>query len=171
MVLGFAVLLIIAGLAWAWHWRTHPTVFPEAGNRIGLTLDDGRRIVAVGVTYPYPGTGKTVSIESAAPRILKNSADASFDFYICEQDLERPDGSALGMVVGTREFSRYCPDAQPVQDGTDLNTGSVSPQQLVLVLRSGRQGRAVTEGVNLTYSTGLQGGTQAVGPHLRIEFR
>jgi hypothetical protein len=167
---GLGVLLLVMGLAWAWHWRTHPTVFPEHGNGLGSTLGDGRRMLAVGVTFPYPGTGERVSIESAEPRVVENSAGASFEFYVCSLDPEHSDGSAIGSI-SSRVFSKLCPDAIPVTDGTELDVGAAIPQQLVMVLTVQESGMVVTEGVDLTYSSGWQSGTQAIGTHMRIKSR
>jgi hypothetical protein len=167
LLLGFVALLLVAAAAWAWHWRTHPTVLPGDGNTLGMTMNAGQ-VMFEGVTFPDPGTGEKVSIEAAAPRILENSADASFEFYVCTLDPER---GAIGALRGHRAFSAYCPDAEPIEDGTELDLGSASAQQLVMLVTAERPGVVVTEGVDLTYSSGLQRGTQAIGIHLRIKSR
>jgi len=78
---GVMLLVLVVGLAWFWQWRTYPTVFPGDGNGESMTLSKGQEMVAFGVTYPYPGDGEAVTVHSAEPRIVENSADATFEFY------------------------------------------------------------------------------------------
>jgi hypothetical protein len=167
MLIGLVVVVLIA---WAWHWRTHPTVFSSAGNGQGGTLGAGQHLAAVGVTFPYPGKGEAVWIHSASPRVVQNTAAATFGFYVCTQDAQDWDG-ALGVAFGAKDFTRDCPKAQPVEDGTKLDTGSADPQQLVLVMTLRKPGSVLTEGVDLTYSYGVQRGTQSIGTHLRVTSR
>lgn len=127
-------------------------------------------MVAFGVMYPYRGDEEAVTVHSAEPRIVENSADATFEFYVCAQEPKETDATAttaLG-VAGPADFARYCPDRRPVGDGTVLDTGDIPTQQLVMVVTVTKPGVVVTRGVDLTYSHGLQRGTQSIGTHVRI---
>ena len=86
IVVGLAAALVTAGLAVAWHWRTHPDVFPGHGNGMGATLNEQRPSMYFGVTYPYPREGQRIAIASASPRIVENTAEATVDFYVCTLD-------------------------------------------------------------------------------------
>jgi hypothetical protein len=164
-----ATAVIVAG-SWAWHWRTHPEVFPGDGNGIGATLHASRDTLYIGVTYPYPGRGDKVTIDSAEPRIVANTADATFDFYLCTLDVSGSDFSAFG-VAGRRLSARMCPDPVPLVRGMVLDVGADPPQQLVVRITVHRPGVLRTRGVDLTYSHGWQHGTQAIAEHLTIRSR
>ena len=166
---GLVTLVIAAGLAWAWHWRTHPSVFASDGNQATAPLPAGEELVALGVTFPDPGEGEAVSIRSVAPRVVQNSAGATFEFFVCTQDSETWDQTALGLVYGASRFAEFCPDPRPVEPGTDLDTGATEPQQLVMVVTVTKPGVVATHGVDLTYSHGWQRGTQSTGVHLRVK--
>lgn len=173
LVLTLAVIstaLILGGLTWAWQWRTHPETFPGDGNEMRTTLEGPRRSLYFGVTYPYPGEGEAISIESVSPRTVLNTAEATFGFYVCTLDLDGTGYSALG-ATGPREFARVCPTPVPVIDGTELDVGAEPPQQLVMGVTVHRPGVVRTRGVDLTYSRGWQHGTQAIGGHVRITSR
>jgi hypothetical protein len=161
------VALLVGGGAYAWHWHTHPAAFPDAGNAWSGALREGTDFMAVGVTDSGPGAGETVVIESVAPRVRTDTAGARYEFFVCTQLSDQP-GTQLGMLSGQRNFDRHCPDAEPVRDGTRLRTGGTPAQQLVMVVRMDRAGVAATRGVELTYSRGLQSGTQLVGPRVRL---
>ena len=72
-----------------------------------------------------------------------DTAGATYEFYVCTQ-LEEKGEMQLGMLSGQRSFDRYCPDAEPVRDGTRLRTAGSPRQQLV------------------------KRGTQLIGPRVRI---
>ena len=167
-LVGGLVLLVLlaAGAARAWHWHTHPTVFPGAGNMWSGPLGDGQDLMTVGLTNSEPGEGRTVVIRSVAPRVRKNTAGATYEFYVCT--ISGQEQVQLGIVSGQRNFDRYCPDAERVREGTELHTGGSPGQQLVMVVRMPRPGRPLTTGVELTYSDGAQRGTQLIGPRVRV---
>ncbi|HSV39037.1 MAG TPA: hypothetical protein VLI04_09775 [Nocardioidaceae bacterium] len=165
-----ATSLLVAAASWGWYWRTHPELFPGDGNGIGATFDSSRTAIYIGVTYPYPREGEQVTIASATPRILENSAGASFDFYVCTFDPARKNAASLGSAW-PRQFAKICPEPVPVVDGTVLDVGSDEPQQLVMRISVERPGVVRTQGVALTYSHGWQRGTQAIGEHVKITYR
>ena len=159
-------LLVVAG-AYAWHWHTHPVLFPDAGNAWSGPLREGRDFMTVGITASGTGEGEAVVIESVAPLVRTNTAGATYEFYVCTQ-LEEKGEMQLGVLSGQRSFDRYCPDAEPVRDGTRLRTAGSPRQRLVMVVRLDEPGVAATRGVELTYASGLQRGTQLIGPRVRI---
>lgn len=112
------VALLLGAFAWSWHWRTHPDLFPDAANRVGLEMDASRPTMYVGITSPAEDITETVTIDSIAPRLVENTAGASFGFFLCSKGLATTDGE-IG-VVTPRGFERYCPDAIPVVRGTEF---------------------------------------------------
>ena len=170
VVVALAGVVLVAGLAWAWHWRTHPDIVPGNGAGMRMTLDDQRRSVFVTVTDPSPGEGETVRIDSATPRMLQNTAEATVEFFVCRLDLRGANHSALG-AVGPRHFAGVCPDPVPVVEGTELAIGAEPPQQLLMRVVVESPGRLRIDGVDLTYTHGWQRGTQTVGPRLVIRSR
>lgn len=163
-----AAVVLACGAAYAWQWHTRPSVFPGAGNRWSGPLPNGTDFMIVGITgSDLDAEGATVVLDSAEPRIRKNSGQATYEFYVCTT----PDGARsgqLGMLAGQRAFDRWCPDAERVRKGTRLHTGADPAQQLVMLVRMPGPGVSSTTGVELTYSHGWQRGTQLIGPEVRV---
>lgn len=170
IAVGLAAALVSAGLAVAWHWRTHPDVFPDYGNGMGATLNEQTRSMYFAVTYPDPRVGQRITIESASPRIVENTAEATVDFYVCTLDVKEIGPGALG-AADPREFARVCPDPVPVDAGVELNVGAEPPQQLMMAVTVHRPGLLRTRGVDLTYSHGWRTGTQAIGAHVEVSYQ
>lgn len=162
-----AAALLVGGGAYAWHWHTHPSVFPDAGNAWSGPLREGRDFMAIGITHSGTGAGESVVIESVAPRVRNDTAGASYEFFVCTQRPGQPE-TQLGMLSGQRSFEQSCPDAEPVREGTRLRTGGPPAQQLVMLVRMDEPGVAATKGVELTYARGLQSGMQLIGPRVRL---
>lgn len=131
---------------------------------MAMPLPNGEDMAMVGVTYPDPEGGKTVTIHADSPRVVKNTADATFEFYVCTL----PDNRGVVLALHGRRFAKYCQEPVPVRDGAQLDTSLTANQQLVMVIQFDRPGVVATGGVDLTYSHGLQRGTQTVGTHLRV---
>jgi hypothetical protein len=149
-----------------WHWRIHPDVFPSHGNEVAMPLPSGEDMAIIGVTHPDPDPagGETVTIHTATPRVVKNTADATFEFYVCTL----PDNAGAMLALHGRRFARICLEPVRVSDGTQLDTAWTARQQLVMVIQLDKAGVVTTRGVDLTYSHRFQRGTQGVGTHLRI---
>lgn len=163
-----AAVVLACGAAYAWQRHMHPTVFPVAGNHWSGPQPDGADLMSVGVTFSGDGVGETVVIESVRPRIRKDTADATYEFWVCTRPDATPDAAQLGIVAGQRAFDEHCPAAEPVRAGTRLHTGADPAQQLVMVVRPRRAGVASTTGVELTYSHGWRRGTQLIGTEVQI---
>ena len=161
------VALVVGGLAaWAWHWRTHPTVLPEVGNSVGMKMSlDKRPTMYFGVTYP-DGEGETVTIDSVSPRVFENTARAGFAFYLCNEG----DEGFFG-VASPEDFEQFCPRPVPVVRDTTFAVGETERTHLVMGVTVHRPGRVEINGVEVTYSVGLQRGTQATGLEFVIESR
>lgn len=164
-----AAVVVVAGAAATWHWRTHPEALPDAGNGLSMELQPGDTTY-VGVTDPYPGSGPSITINSASARVAENSADARIRFFVCALDTDRPDAGAIGIVDATT-FSEMCPNPEPVAPGTDLDVGAERPEQLVAAITVHQRGEVRTEGVDLSYMHGWQNGTQTVSASLAIRSR
>ena len=163
------VAIIVAGGARAWHYRTHPEVFPGDGNGIGATLEGQNKTLYVGVTTPSLDTEAMVTITSATPRVLQNTAGATFEFYVCTLNSgAHPD--ALGAAY-EETLAEVCPSKVPVVEGTELHVGIGHAQQLVMAVTVHQAGALRTNGVDLEYSHGWQHGTQAIGEHVKITSR
>ena len=157
---------ITATSAWAWNWRIHPDVFPSHGNTMAMPLPSGEDTAMIGITDMDndPEGGETVTIHAATPRVVKNTADATFEFYVCTL----PDNGMAVLALHGRRFAKNCLEPVRLSDGTRLDTSRSARQQLVMMIDFHKPGVVTTRGVDLTYSHGYQRGTQAVGTHLRV---
>ena len=158
-----SVALVVGGVSWAWHWRTHPSVFPGTGDEIGMTLDPSRPTMYVGITGWDTMEDGPITIDAAAPHLVENSARAGFAFYLC--DLQENTGG-IG-VAYPRGFDRNCADPVPVVGETQFG----QDQYLVMEVTVHRVGLVRTRGVDLTYTDGWQRGTQTIGTTLRVVSR
>jgi hypothetical protein len=158
-----ATAVVVGGLAWAWHWRTHPDAFPGAGDQVGMTLDRSRPTMYVGITGQDTMEDGPITIDAAAPHLVENSARAGFAFYLC--DVQENTGG-IG-VAYPRGFDRDCADPVPVVGETRFG----QDQYLVMQVTVHRAGLVRTRGVELTYTDGWQHGTQTIGTSLRVVSR
>jgi hypothetical protein len=168
-VIGVSIALVLTGIASFWHWRTHPEVFPDIGIEIKSTVAGPQRTFYVGVTDPDPDGGSVVSIESASPRIVENTAGATFEFFICT--LHRREGSSASVgAVQRGDITRLCADVVPAE-GRELDTREQAQEQLVMLVTLRRSGFLRAQGVDVTYSRGWRRGTEFIGVGLHFRSR
>lgn len=137
-LVGLLACGVVAALAWSWQWRIHPDTFPGDGNKLTVPLPAGEDMVTVGVTYRPEGSD-IVTIHAATPRVIRNTADARFEFYVCTLPA---DGSVVLGLNGRRAFDQNCLEPVPVNDGTPLDTSATAGQQPVMVAHLSRPGIA-----------------------------
>lgn len=162
-------VVVAAGGAWGWHWRTHPDAFPRAGGAVGVTVSPERPTTYVGVMFPDREVAGPVTIHSVAPRIEENTAGASVAFYLCLLDPSGSEGQ-LG-AGGQRAFDRSCPRPLPVVSGTEYDGSRDAGQQLVMGITAHRPGVFRSPGVELTYTDGWQRGTELIGIATTVRMR
>lgn len=141
------VVLLLAGVAAAW-WVTHPRVFLGVGNQVTGPVPAG--------TYAYVGMEVIpragMELHGATPRVVFNSGDVEASVAVCP--LAGRDG--VGFVY-EEDIESLCESLRapvgPVQKGDFL----------VLEVLGSYSGLIAVDGIDLTYSTGIQRGTQAIG--------
>lgn len=145
-----AVAALLVGL---W-WHTHPNAFPGPGNSFGAR-PDGQTPIYVGVAWnPPDGTSTRVRVHDAQPR-AEIFGEATAEVWACA-------GGAIG-VVGE--------DAPEASSCVPLGEAEDSWEQLVVRVAPVEPGAVVVlDGIDVTYSYGLQRGTQHTGISGAIVF-
>lgn len=139
-----AGLLSLAALAAAWWW-SHPSVFGGPGGEFGARPE---RLTPVYVAM-VELAGHDVEMIAGEPRVRVFGGEVLAEVLLC-------DGANIGIVHGDAVEPR-CTSPADHRRSTDWD-------QVVLRLAPTDAGTvAVVDGVDLTYSTGLQRGTEHVG--------
>lgn len=144
-VLAVAVGLVVLAACW---WGTHPRVFPGPGNQVS-----GPGTVGEPMYYGLAVVPEDLHLTDATARVLVNSADAEVNVLLC-----RPADEHLGVgAVGLEGFESIC-------DSVGAPSGrAAAPDDLVLEVVPWSAGVVVVEGLDVTYRTTLQWGTQTTG--------
>ena len=106
------------------------------------------------------GDPSSVTIVSARPRITEYVDGAVVRVLVCH------DG-AVGAVRG--DIERYCSPVEPAF-GATMQTGLGAGDALVVHVRSPAPGVVRVEGVEVTYTSGWQRGTQIAGGTFEATF-
>ena len=187
-----ALLAVVAGLIWFQWWRTHPDAFAETPGEVQMTaeLEVGEQMY-FGMTFPAESKPGTVTLHSAQPRIVEDTADSTVSLEVCS--LIPPGMSAAGdadaglvavagepppappavpvISVKPEELHEFCLESSGVDDEPFRAVGDWTvPSQQILVLVSGaHSGSIEIDGIDLEYSNVNQHGSQTVGQHLVVE--
>jgi hypothetical protein len=162
-------LALVAGLAvLGWTWR-HPTAFPEAG---GWGVGSHQRPVGapfyVGMTSENHDARGTVTIHSARAHVVRDSAAAEIEFFVCTVDPSSGVGS-IGAVPQS-EIHHECSALVPAE-GAKMRLNATPRQQVVMAVSLSHAGRVKVEGLDLDYSHGWQHGTQRTGGEVDLGSR
>jgi len=146
------VVVLLAGVVAAW-WVTHPRVFEDHGATVTAPAEVGAPIYVGIETMPRDG----LVLHGATPRVVFETADAQIDVMLCRLT------GVMGVgVVDEEDIAALCEPLRapvgPVEEGDFL----------VVEIAGDGSGMVVLDGVDLTYSTGIQRGTQAVGMDVGI---
>lgn len=107
----------------------------------------------------------TLTVDSARPRVLLNTAGADITVSVCRVDATQAD-SSIGSVYG--DLSKWCRDVvDPAGARMQLRDDAVS-DQLIVTIRPTRPGVVMVWGVDVTYGYGHRHGTQHVGANVRF---
>ncbi len=141
------VLLLVAGAA-ASSWVTHPRIFGDGGATVTGPTPAGTAAYVGMEVIPRDG----VELHGAVPRVVLDAGDATVTVLVC-----RPVGPTGVGLVSAEDIQSLCepltaPDG-PVQRGDFL----------VAEVVGDFSGLVVLDGIDVTYSSGVQRGTEAVG--------
>ena len=156
--LGLALLVLAIILGAGWWWRSHPTVFGEPANQFTARHQPTTPIF-VSMVGPFrPDQLPQVSLIEATAR-TQVFGEAQVEVLGCHGELIGVGGGAayddLCFAVGTTQESEPGSWDQVVIKVTPESAGTI----------------VVVEGIDLTYSTGLQRGTEFTGTPGVIVFR
>ncbi len=152
-----------------WHAWRDPHVFRtndfgQAGMWGKISAD---KPMNVGMSYAR-GKPVTITVDSAYPRVLVNSAEASITVSVCTIDRSW-DVGLIGSVYG--DPSKWCSKVVD-PDGARLRIRKEGfNDQLVVTIRPTRPGIVMVWGVDVTYGYGHRHGTQHVGENVRFVVR
>lgn len=138
-------LLLVAGLVAAGWWWSHPSVYGGVGNQFGARPD---RLVPVYITMLEEPDPSRVRVIDGEPRV-RVFGEALAEVVLC-------DDAQIGILYG-EEVGRGCfgPQLHGPQPSWDQVVLKVTPLQAGAVV--------VVDGIDLTYSTRLQRGTENAG--------
>lgn len=139
---GGVVAALLAGL---W-WHTHPNVFPGPGNSFEARPDD-QTPMYVGVAYPPDGAATRVRVLDAEPR-AEIFGEATAEVWACT-------GGTIGVVGEDSPEAAACVPLGEAAESWDQLVVRVAPEEPGAVV--------VLDGIDVTYSTGQQRGTQHTG--------
>lgn len=137
---------------------------------VSLSSDtwDGRTMY-VGMTHERVTTPQeVVTLHHVEANVVKNTAQARVEFYICVIDPR----SGVGSVGSANEaiIKQACGTLQPV-DESAFEIGADPRQQLIMAVTASQPGEVEITGAAVTYSRGWQRGTQDIGEHLLLLTR
>ncbi|GGK71911.1 hypothetical protein [Ornithinimicrobium pekingense] len=137
-------LLLLAALAVAWWW-SHPRAFGGPGGEFGARPERLTPVYVVMVEL----AGHDVELIAGEPRVRVFGGEVQTEVLLC-------DGANIGIVYGD-DAERRCAAPADHRRSTDWD-------QVVLRFTPSDAGTvAVVDGIDLTYRTGLQRGTEHVG--------
>ena len=145
-----------------WFWR-HPGAFEPVPDGVSVSSDswDGRTMY-VAMTHDRLMTPhEVVTLHHVEANVVKNTAQARVEFYICVLD---PGVGSVSSVLGDL-IKQLCGTLEPVQESA-LEIGSDPMQQLIMAVTATQPGEVEIDGAAVTYSRGWQSGTQDVGEHI-----
>jgi len=167
IIIVLVCLLLVGAVAVGVHWWRTPDVF----NPVDQAVGEGRsQLVAqsttFGMSYVKAGVddSKSLSVISARPNVLVNTANAKITVGVCTPDLDR--AGAIGIVGAIhRECTRLVP-----ADGATMRLTQPT-DQLVLTIAPTQPGIVLVKGLHVTYSHGWQRGSQDLGQFVRVHAR
>lgn len=152
-VVALAALLAVALGAVLWWW-SHPRAFEEQAG-MGIVPAEPGRALFEGMVHPY---ASDLTLLDVRPRIVSDDASAEVTVHVCR--VVEP-GSAVGNAYDdVDEFCASLREPTGALEATD---------QLLVEVVAQEEGEVVIDGLDVTYRSGLQRGTQHTGLHLTVE--
>ena len=163
------VLLIAVGVWRAVWWVQHPTLFPDARDN-----ESGPATVSqplfVGLTFPDDGQAPTtLHLESVGIGVRSDTSAARLLPVVCEAPAQAGGGSALGF--GSGEDARGLCLHPVAAHNVTMTLGRGHQQYIVLEIVPTKPGTLTIDKFDLSYSHGLQDGTQTIGMNLTVNAR
>lgn len=147
------VLLVVAGFGGSWWW-SHPALFLEQGNGVGGSTQAGVPFYIGMADVP---AHESIHLIDARPRVVSRHGPVEVQVLVCRRPNAREGVGALSDVTGVCEHLRS-PGGRVQGD-----------DQLLLEVFADGEGAVVVEGIDVTYRTPYQRGTQTTGPTVRME--
>lgn len=186
-----ALTLVVGIAAYQW-WRHHPDAFAETTDEVDATfyLEVGEEMY-LGMTFTQSGPPVSVTVHSARPRVVRDTADSTLELTVCTlypPGFSPKDGALASVnegdpgdvhltptvVIATAQdrIRELCSDRYAIDDEPFLLASRefAEPGQQILMLISGsKPGSVEIAGIDLDYSQGRQRGTRQIGEHLVVE--
>lgn len=166
--LAAVVILFLAGGRALW-WAKHPSLFAAAGG-----TESGPATVGqpewVGITYPDDGLAPTtLHLDSVHVGVASDTSGASLRAIVCEAPYQAVGGTAVGFgdAASQRSLCLHPVAARDVR----MTLGRGYREYIVLEIVPTRPGTLRIDGVDLSYSHGLQDGTQTIVMDLTVHAR
>lgn len=159
----FVAATVITALAMlGWEWR-HAKVFDfPVGNTVSIRNNVGSTAFIGVVFSPSEGERHTITLKSATPQVSGAPEGATVELLVCH------DGG-VGAARGSLE--PYCSTVEPAVAGAQFDVGERSNDQIVVKICSQQPGRVVVNGVELSYTSGWQHGSEITGLNAVATFR
>lgn len=160
MLLTVLAVALVAGLGVAgWRWR-EISVYPEAGGwGMGARTWKIGKPIYIGMSYEKDDAHGTITITSARPDVVHDSADAHIGFYVCT--VNTAETGAIGSS-DERDMRRFCSSLVPA-DGARLKLNAHPFQQVVMAVTLTRPGRVKIAGMRISYARGWHRGSDLTG--------
>jgi hypothetical protein len=155
--------LIVGGLVTGWRIYRQPAVFYGVPDIVSTW---GARPVGTpmswGMSDAHEGVDpEDVSIVSATPNVLVNTANATILVRVCTIDRT----SGVGGIGSVSDLHRWCTRLVP-PDGATMRLGAFA-DQLVVTIVPRQPGKVLVKGLHVTYSHGWKRGPQDIGEFVR----
>lgn len=154
------VVAVALGVRW---WRTPGLFYPVPG-----TVSTGRNQLpgepnSWGMSYVRGDVddSKSVSVVTARPNVLINTAEATISIRVCTPNLER--AGAIGSVSDLRGWCTRLVSA----DGATMHLAKPT-DQLVMTVTPNRPGTVLVKGLHVSYSYDWKRSSQDIGEFVRL---
>jgi hypothetical protein len=165
VVVGTLAAMLLAGIAWAAWWWSHPDVLQDFNAETGVDkpVPVDRAAMAVNVTMPTTsGSRRTFTVRNLSAHLDTNTAEATARFEMCDI---RPKAGGMFYLWPRAGLDEFCSDLRPVTGPFRLTYPS-KHQALLLVLTATRPGKVhldrVDVGVQLGAGDFYRRGTDSV---------
>lgn len=167
VVLIVVCLLTVTGLVVGWRSWRNPGVFYTVPDSVssGGAFAVGTPI-SWGMSYAHKGVDPPgVSIISATPNVLVNTANATIVVRVCTIDRS----AGIGAIGSVHNLHTWCSRLAPPA-GATMRLGNYA-DQLVVTVVSSRPGTVLVKGLHVTYSHGWKRGPEDIGEFVRLRAR
>lgn len=158
-------LVVLGGAAGTlvW-WATHPAEVFSGGYGMGSSRDPGKTFWTPLAHSRDADVSADVVITGLSPRVRKDTADASVDYLICVLDTDYLAAEGIGaFIMGGEDadLDRYCTSTRPAV-GSTFHLGASPPEEVLVGVTPGREGRSVIADHRVDYRIGWQRGHDTI---------